>query len=70
MAEFDRPTDAQFDAPGVGILLTNVWVDGVPVDVTGDMGLEFMPVNIGFRGGSGAGKRRRKKLRFPSRFHF
>lgn len=70
MAEFDRPTDAQSDAQGIGIVLTNVWVDGVPVDVTGDLGLDFMPISLGFRGGSGAGKRRRKKPRFPSRFHF
>ena len=70
MEEFERPIDAQFDAQPVGIVLTNVWVDGVPVEVTGDMGIDFMPVSLGFRGGSGAGKRRRKKLRFPSRFHF
>ncbi len=70
MDEFDRPTDAQFEALSIGIVLTEVWVDDVPVDVSGDMGIDFMPVNLGFRGVSGVGKRRRKKLRFPSRFHF
>jgi len=70
MNEFERPIESGSGSPELALLLTEIWVDGVPVDVSGDMGIEFMPTTIGIRGGSGAGKRRRKKLRFPSRLTF
>ena len=54
----------------VSLTLTEIWVDGVPVDVSGDMGVDFAPSTIGSGAGSGAVKRRRKKLRFPSRNTF
>lgn len=69
MAEFDR-LESQPDCPERSLVLTAVWVGDIPVGVSGGMGLEFMSVGSGIRGGSGAGKRRRKKLRFPSRITF